>query len=66
MTYRIIVDRSACAGFGSCGDIDPVMFAVAGDGTTVAFGSETAVPALRPSHPAGERILTSTHETEFR
>ena len=32
MTYRILIDRSACSGFGSCAEADPETFALGPDG----------------------------------
>jgi len=32
MTYRILIDRSACSGFGSCAEADPETFALGADG----------------------------------
>jgi ferredoxin len=32
MTYRIVIDRGACSGFGSCVDTDPETFAIGADG----------------------------------
>ena len=32
MTFRIVIDRGACSGFGSCVEIDPETFAMGADG----------------------------------
>ena len=32
MTYRIVIDRGACSGFGSCVETDPDTFAMGADG----------------------------------
>ena len=32
MTYRIVIDRGACSGFGSCVETDPETFAIGADG----------------------------------
>jgi ferredoxin len=36
MTYRIIIERDVCSGFGACADAAPRMFAVGGDGIATA------------------------------
>jgi len=32
MAYRILIDRGACSGFGSCVETDPETFAIGADG----------------------------------
>ena len=32
MAYRIVIDRGACSGFGSCVETDPETFAIGADG----------------------------------
>ena len=36
MTFRIIIDRSICNGYGACVDIDPADFAIGDDGIAIA------------------------------
>ncbi len=36
MSYRIIIDRAACSGFGSCADTAPSTFAIGADGIATA------------------------------
>ena len=56
MTYRIVIDRTACSGFGSCVEADPGTFAVGPDGLVDARAETTdrapAVAAAR-SCPMG-------------
>ena len=35
-TYKIVVDRSLCSGFGSCAELAPDIFSVEADGLAVA------------------------------
>jgi ferredoxin len=36
MTYRIIIDRGVCSGFGACVDAAPGLFTLGGDGIATA------------------------------
>ena len=36
MTFRIIIDRSICNGYGSCVDVDPADFEIGDDGIATA------------------------------
>ena len=45
MTYRIIIDRGACSGFGSCVDADPETFAIGADGRAETLTETTDRPA---------------------
>jgi ferredoxin len=36
MSYRIIIDRGACSGFGSCTETAPALFSLGGDGIAAA------------------------------
>lgn len=36
MSYRIIIDREVCSGFGACADAAPRTFALGGDGIATA------------------------------
>jgi ferredoxin len=40
-TYRIVIDRSLCSGFGTCADLAPHLFEVAGDGIAAGRVGET-------------------------
>ena len=35
-TYKIVIDRSLCSGFGTCAEMAPDIFEVAGDGIAEA------------------------------
>ena len=35
-TYKIVIDRSLCSGFGTCADLAPDVFQGAGDGIAEA------------------------------
>jgi ferredoxin len=35
-TYKIVIDRSLCSGFGTCAEMAPDVFEVAGDGIAEA------------------------------
>ena len=56
MTYRIVIDRGACSGFGSCVETDPETFAKGADGLVETLTETTdrlaAVEAAR-SCPMG-------------
>jgi len=56
MSYRIVIDRAACSGFGSCVEADPDTFVVGQDGLAEARAETTdraaAVAAAR-SCPMG-------------
>ena len=41
MTYRIVLDRELCSGFGACVDVAPDLFRVGPDGRAVAVVNET-------------------------
>lgn len=43
MTYKIIIDRSACSGFGTCIENAPQLFAMGDDGVATAV-AETDDP----------------------
>jgi ferredoxin len=56
MSYRIVIDRAACSGFGSCVEADPDTFVLGPDGLAEARAETTdrapAVAAAR-SCPMG-------------
>jgi ferredoxin len=41
MTYRIVVDRELCSGFGACVSMAPGLFRLEPDGRAVAVVTET-------------------------
>ena len=45
MTYRIVIDRGACSGFGSCVDADRETFAIGADGLAETLTETTDRPA---------------------
>jgi len=45
-TYRIEIDRTLCSGFGSCADLAPEAFEVAGDGLAAARARATTDPRV--------------------
>lgn len=45
MTYRIVIDRGACSGFGSCVAADPETFAIGADGLAETITETTDRPA---------------------
>ena len=51
MSYRIIIDRSICDGYGACADIDPTDFTIGDDGLATA-------PRRRTRSRAGTRGRT--------
>jgi ferredoxin len=55
-TYKIVIDRSLCSGFGTCAEIAPNLFDVGGDGIAAARVGETddeAVLEAAASCPMG-------------
>jgi ferredoxin len=42
MSYRIIIDRSVCSGFGSCIEESPELFSLGADGIAMAPADTTA------------------------
>ena len=40
-TYRIVIDRSLCSGFGTCAELAPHLFEVGGDGIAAGRMGET-------------------------
>ena len=45
-TYKIVIDRSLCSGFGTCADMAPDVFQVAGDGIAEARVGTSDDPAV--------------------
>lgn len=44
-TYRIVIDRSLCSGFGTCAELAPHLYEVAADGVAAVRVRETGDPA---------------------
>jgi ferredoxin len=40
-TYKIVIDRSLCSGFGTCAELAPDLFDVGADGIAAARVGET-------------------------
>jgi ferredoxin len=61
MTYRIIIDRDLCSGFGACADLDPDTFAMGDDGIAVVLAETTgraeAAEAARACPMAAIRVV---------
>jgi ferredoxin len=64
MSYRIIIDTTACTGFGACADADPRDFAVGRDGIAVgrpiAEDGRGALEAARACPMGAIRIVDET------
>ncbi len=45
-TYKIVIDRSLCSGFGTCAELAPNVFQVAGDGIAEARFGESDDPSV--------------------
>jgi ferredoxin len=45
-TYKIVIDRSLCSGFGTCAELAPDVFEVAGDGIAEARVGTSDDPAV--------------------
>ena len=45
MTYRIVLDRALCSGFGSCAETAPGVFRVSEDGVADLVVAETDEPS---------------------
>jgi len=46
MNYRIVIDRNACSGFGSCVETAPASFALGDDGIAVATAGADELDVL--------------------
>ena len=55
MTYRIVIDRSLCSGFGSCAELAPEVFRLEGGVAELRVGSsdDPAVFDAADSCPMG-------------
>lgn len=45
-TYRIVIDRSLCSGFGTCAEMAPELFEVGPDGIAAQRVGETDDPSV--------------------
>jgi ferredoxin len=45
-TYRIVIDRSLCSGFGTCAELAPDLFEVGPDGVAATRVGTTDDPAV--------------------
>jgi ferredoxin len=64
MTYRILIERDLCSGFGACADLDPETFALGPDGVAVARDDVTdraaAVEAARGCPMGAIRVVDAS------
>ena len=60
MTYRIVIDRSLCSGFGSCAELAPEVFELEGGlaGLRVGTSDDEAVLDAADSCPMGAISVT--------
>jgi ferredoxin len=69
MSYRIIIDRGACSGFGSCIDTAPMIFAMGDDGIATAGGVNSdldAALAAAEACPMGAITVVEDSGQEMR
>ena len=59
MSFRIIIDRSICNGYGACADIDPTDFAIGDDGIAIAPPTPRATRRRRARRSASARWARS-------
>jgi ferredoxin len=45
-TYRIVIDRGLCSGYGTCADLAPELFELAADGVATARQGFTDDPGV--------------------
>jgi ferredoxin len=45
-TYRIVIDRSLCSGYGTCAELAPELFEIGPDGVAAARQGTTDDPAV--------------------
>jgi ferredoxin len=45
-TYRIVIDRSLCSGYGTCAELAPELFEIGPDGVAAARRGSTDDPAV--------------------
>jgi ferredoxin len=69
MSYRIIIDRSICDGYGACADIDPTDFTIGDDGIATAPDVARAPQGAREAArqcPMGAITVVVEPEVETR
>jgi ferredoxin len=69
MSYRIVIDRSACNGYGSCVDTDPADFEIADDGIAKASALATDEHGAREAArqcPMGAILIFDESGVEVR
>jgi ferredoxin len=69
MTYRIVIDHSACSGFGTCIDSAPGTFELGPDGIASApaeTGDGAAALAAARSCPMGAITILDQHGSAVR
>jgi ferredoxin len=52
MTYRIVIDRALCSGFGECTNLAPGSFRLESDGTAVVIADLTDDDRVREAAAA--------------
>jgi len=45
-TYRIVIDRSLCSGYGTCADLAPELFEIGADGVAATRRGTTDDPGV--------------------
>ena len=67
MSYRILIERDLCSGFGACADLDPETFKLGPDGVAVARADvtdrEAAVDAARACPMGAVRVVDESGRT---
>ena len=69
MTYRIVIDHSACSGFGSCVESAPATFQIGPDGIATApaeTADRAAAVAAARSCPMGAISILDEDGKEVR
>ena len=69
MSYRIMIDRTACSGFGSCIEQSPSLFTLGADGIATApaeTGSAEAAVAAARACPMGAIAVLDEQGKELR
>jgi ferredoxin len=69
MTYRILIDRSVCNGYGACVDADPADFEIGDDGVATASADLRDLEAARDAArqcPMGAITMLDQNGSEVR
>jgi ferredoxin len=69
MSYRIVIDRTICSGYGACADADPVDFRIGPDGIATApeqAGDARAAQAAARDCPMGAITVLADGELRTR